>query len=64
MMQIIIFLLITCLVYVFGWLKGRAESFERGYNQGRLDMAVKLNEIKSCDSMIEKILREKYMDTS
>lgn len=64
MMAAVFLLAIALASYVFGWLKGRAESFERGYNQGRLDMAVKLNEIKSCDRMIEKILREKYMDES
>lgn len=63
-MMAVLILLAIVLAYFFGWLKGRGESFERGYAQGRLDMAVKLDEIKSCDRMIEEILREKYMDKS
>lgn len=63
-MLILIIPLALLLGYIIGYIVGGSEEFEKGYNQGKLSMAAKLDNIKSCDRMIEKILREKYMDES
>lgn len=40
--------------------KGYCDGIDKGYFQGKLDMTVKMEKIKSCDYFIEKIIREKY----
>lgn len=44
--------------------KGYSDGIDKGYFQGKLDMTVKMEKIKSCDYFIEKTIREKYEELS
>ena len=60
MIAVLVLLAVASIAYGLGWHAGKAEGIAYGYTRGRLEMACELDEIKSCDRMMEKILREKY----